>query len=200
MKTANFQHRLDTLIDKTTLRFTPKFITPNMLTIFRLLMVPVMYLLLWQGYTLAGFLLFVVAAYTDAMDGAMARTQDKITDFGKLMDPIADKLLIGAVFLYIGFDYLIVKIFLAVIAFEIATVVVSALARHIVGRPIGANVFGKIKMNLQCLAIILFLIGILTDYTVLILISEWTLVAALFFAIISGLEQLRRKLNNKSVH
>lgn len=195
MKSANLQRKLDVFIDKSTLRFTPSFVTPNSLTVFRLLTVPAVYFLLILGYTLPGFILFILSAYTDAMDGAMARTRDQITDFGKLMDPIADKLLIGSVFLYIGFEYLIVKIFLAVILFETNAVVISALARHVIGRPIGANVFGKIKMVLQTVAVALFLIGIITDATILIMVSEWTLVAALFFAIISGIEQSRRRLS-----
>jgi phosphatidylglycerophosphate synthase len=56
-------------------------------------------------------------------------------------------------------------------------------------------VFGKIKMVLQTFAVALFLTGIITDVTILIMASEWTLVAALFFAIISGIEQSRRRLS-----
>lgn len=194
MKTANLQHKLDLLMDKLILKFLPGFVTPNRLTVLRLLLVPVVYLLLSKGYLATGFLIFILAAATDALDGAMARTQDKITDFGKLMDPIADKLLIGSVFFYLGFEYLIVKIFLVVIAFEITAVAISALAYHKIGRPIGANVYGKIKMVLQTIAIVLFLIGIMTDASILIMASEWILIAALFFALVSGLVQIRRKL------
>jgi CDP-diacylglycerol--glycerol-3-phosphate 3-phosphatidyltransferase len=194
MISTNFQKNTDNLIKRYLLGFLPKTVTPNHLTILRLLLVPVVYWLLYTGYTLIGFAIFVIAALTDAMDGAMARTQDKITDFGKLMDPIADKLLIGSVFFYIGYEYLIVRIFLGVIAFEILAITVSALAYHKIGRPIGANVYGKIKMVLQTIAIVIFLTGILSDATVLILISEWVLFVALFFALVSGLEQMRRKL------
>jgi CDP-diacylglycerol--glycerol-3-phosphate 3-phosphatidyltransferase len=194
MKSAKLQHKIDLLLKKSILRFLPDQATPNQLTILRLALVPVVYLLLSKGFTLAGFLVFIIAATTDALDGAMARTKDKITDFGKLMDPIADKLLIGSVFLYLGLDYLIVKIFLVVILFEILAVFISAAARKIIGRPIGANVYGKIKMVLQTLAIALFLTGIMTDATVLIMASEWILITALFFALVSGAEQLKRKL------
>lgn len=148
-----------------------------------------------------GFIVFAFAALTDALDGARARTEHEISDFGKLMDPIADKLLIGSVLLYIGFDYLIVQIFTAVIAFEIIAVAISALAYHKIGRPLGANVYGKIKMLLQTLAVTIFIFGLIYEMNVLIMVSEWILFVALFFALISGLEQMRlklEKLGNKS--
>ncbi len=67
---------------------------PNVLTMFRLAMVPV-YWVLMMGYRLNYWALgvFVLAACTDMLDGFLARKYNQITDFGKLMDPLADKLM-----------------------------------------------------------------------------------------------------------
>lgn len=194
MKTENFQHKMDLRINKYLLKFLPQWFTPNRLTVLRLILVPVVYYLLTRGHLISGFVVFAIAALTDALDGARARTEHEITDFGKLMDPIADKLLIGSVFLYFGLEYVIVKIFLIVIGLEIIAVITSALAQRAVGRPMGANVYGKIKMVLQTLAVTTFLLGLICDLETLIVISEWVLFVALFFALISGLEQMRLKI------
>ncbi len=196
MTSEKIQKKFDLIIVKTFLRFLPKKVTPNILTIIRLILVPALYLLLARGYIAAGFTIFIIAALTDALDGALARTSGQVSDFGKYMDPIADKLLIGSVFLYIGIEYLIIKIFLFVIATEIAAVGLSALMYHTLGRPMGANTYGKIKMVLQTIAVITFIIGFITSTEEWIIVSEWILFTALFFALLSGLEQTRIKLKN----
>ncbi|MEA2190695.1 MAG: CDP-diacylglycerol---glycerol-3-phosphate 3-phosphatidyltransferase, partial [Solirubrobacteraceae bacterium] len=72
---------------------------PNILTMLRILLVPVLVVALLaetaNGDLLAAFV-FALASFTDAMDGYLARSRNAITTFGKLMDPIADKLLIIA--------------------------------------------------------------------------------------------------------
>lgn len=148
--------------------------------------------------------LFVIAACTDFIDGAMARTRDQITNVGIVIDPIADKFLIISVLLYIGFDYLIVKIFIFFIIFEMIAVIMGALTSYSNGRPLGANVFGKIKMILQSVSVALFLLGILTKNNSLIILSEYVLSVALVFAVASGVENLRLKIiafkKSKSVY
>jgi CDP-diacylglycerol--glycerol-3-phosphate 3-phosphatidyltransferase len=74
---------------------------PNVITMARVILAPaVFFLALSDGFTprLLAFLLFAVAAVSDLWDGYLARKHDWISDFGKLMDPIADKLLIVATF------------------------------------------------------------------------------------------------------
>jgi len=76
---------------------------PNALTLLRILLVPLLaWLLLAEGgqsvvFRLLAFAVFVVAAVTDRIDGVIARSRGLITDFGKIADPIADKLLLGSV-------------------------------------------------------------------------------------------------------
>ena len=75
---------------------------PNILTLARILITPVIALLPFiNGYwpKLLCFVIFIAAAVTDVIDGRIARRNNQITDFGKLLDPIADKLLVAAVLL-----------------------------------------------------------------------------------------------------
>ena len=193
---AKIQRTIDSFIDKIFLWAIPDSVKPNHITVIRLILVPIIYLLLVSGNTGLGLALFIVAASTDFIDGAMARTRNQITDVGKIIDPIADKLLIIAVLLYIGFKYLIVEIFVVFIILELIAVLMSAFLSFTVGRTIGANIFGKIKMILQSVSVGLFVLGIAIKNSILIDISGNILFAALFFAILSGVENLRIKINN----
>ncbi|MDD3481139.1 MAG: CDP-alcohol phosphatidyltransferase family protein [Patescibacteria group bacterium] len=194
MPTKNFQNKLDKIIEKTFLWAIPKDIKPNHLTFLRFALLPVIYYLLANGNYGWGLLVFVIAASTDFLDGALARSRNQITDLGKVIDPIADKLLIGLALYFFGFEYLVVKIFLVVITFEIIANLTSGFAYRFIGRPVGANVFGKIKMVLQSIAIFIFLLGLLTNLDILVWFSEWVLIFALLFALLAGIEQSRIKL------
>ena len=71
---------------------------PNKLTIFRILMIPVFIVLFFvefEGHTLAAALVYVVACFTDFFDGYIPRKQNLVTNFGKFVDPIADKMIIA---------------------------------------------------------------------------------------------------------
>lgn len=193
---VKIQKVIDGFIDKIFLWAIPNSVKPNHITVIRLILVPIIYILLISGNTSLGLVLFIVAASTDFIDGAMARIRNQITDVGKIIDPIADKLLIIAVLLYIGFKYLIVEIFVIFIIMELIAVLLSAFLSFTVGRTIGANVFGKIKMILQSVSVGLFVLGIAIKNSVLIDISGGILFVALFFAVLSGLENLRIKIDN----
>ena len=78
---------------------------PNVLTVVRILLVPVLVVALLEktsGGDLLAAIVFAVASLTDAIDGYLARSRNSITTFGKLMDPIADKLLIIAALIALG--------------------------------------------------------------------------------------------------
>ena len=67
---------------------------PNVLTVIRLLLVPVYVVLFAKGRKYAALITFMVASFTDLLDGQIARKYNLITDFGKLMDPLADKIMV----------------------------------------------------------------------------------------------------------
>jgi CDP-diacylglycerol--glycerol-3-phosphate 3-phosphatidyltransferase len=191
-----FQHKMDVLIDKVFLWAIPRYIKPNHLTYFRIATIPVIFLLMYQDRYALACIVFVVSASTDFLDGATARTRNQITNLGKIIDPIADKMLIAALLYAVGFQYLMVKIFLVFILLEIVTVISGAVLSFRFGRPIGANVYGKIKMVLQTVCVFTFLLGVALSKNILINISIYMLVVALIFAVLAGIEVYRTKHNN----
>lgn len=72
---------------------------PNVLTMLRLLLIPVYVALFYRGHMIAAMIVFVAASLTDLLDGYLARKYNQITAFGKLMDPFADKVMVITVML-----------------------------------------------------------------------------------------------------
>ena len=130
---------------------------PNILTLLRILVVPVFVVALLDetsdGDLLAG-IVFVVAAMTDGIDGWIARRQDSVTTFGKLMDPIADKLLIVAALIsLVSLDRLDAWVAMVIIAREIAVTGLRSIAAER-GLVVAANKLGKLKTAVQAAAVI----------------------------------------------
>ena len=74
--------------------FTNVWTIPNVLTMIRLILVPVFVVLFLKGHKMASLAVFAAASLTDMLDGYLARKLNQITDFGKLFDPLADKLMV----------------------------------------------------------------------------------------------------------
>lgn len=135
---------------------------PNVLTLLRILLVPVLVVALLNetanGDLLAA-IVFALASATDAMDGYIARARNAITNFGKLMDPIADKLLIiAALVALVSLDRLAAWVAMVIIAREL-TVTVTRMQASQHGLVIASNWWGKAKTITQ-VAAIFFLIAI----------------------------------------
>ena len=65
---------------------------PNILTILRFILIPIILYFIFTGHYLLGFIFFTISGITDILDGAIARKFNLVPNFGKLMDPLADKL------------------------------------------------------------------------------------------------------------
>jgi CDP-diacylglycerol--glycerol-3-phosphate 3-phosphatidyltransferase len=133
---------------------------PNVLTLLRILLVPVLVAALVQegggGDKLAAAV-FVLASITDALDGWIARRQKSVSTFGKLMDPLADKLLVTAALVsLVSLDRLSAWVAMVIIAREFAVTGLRQLAMEH-GEVIPASVWGKIKTIAQ-VAMVLVLI------------------------------------------
>jgi CDP-diacylglycerol---glycerol-3-phosphate 3-phosphatidyltransferase len=129
---------------------------PNALTLLRILAVPVVVVALLgetpNGDELAAAV-FALAALTDGLDGYFARSRDAVTTFGKLMDPLADKLLITAALVsLVSLDRLQAWVAMVIIAREIAVTGLRAIAAER-GVVIAASWMGKLKTVLQIAAI-----------------------------------------------
>lgn len=130
---------------------------PNLLTLLRILLVPVLVVALTEeisnGSAIAAAV-FVVAALTDGLDGYIARSRQSITTFGKVMDPVADKLLIAAALIaLVSLDRLAAWVAMLIIAREFA---VSGLriAAGQQGVVIPASLLGKLKTIVQSAAVL----------------------------------------------
>jgi CDP-diacylglycerol---glycerol-3-phosphate 3-phosphatidyltransferase len=130
---------------------------PNALTLLRILAVPVVVVALLgetpNGDELAAAV-FALAALTDGLDGYFARSRDAVTTFGKLMDPLADKLLIVAALVsLVSLDRLQAWVAMVIIAREVAVTGLRAIAAER-GVVIAASWMGKVKTVLQIAAVI----------------------------------------------
>ena len=130
---------------------------PNALTLVRIMLVPVLVVALTVetdgGSTIAA-IVFAVAALTDGLDGYIARSRQAITTFGKVMDPVADKLMIAAALIsLVSLDRLEGWVAMVIIAREFA---VSGLriAAGQQGVVIPASMLGKIKTSVQVAAVL----------------------------------------------
>ncbi|MBX4209175.1 CDP-alcohol phosphatidyltransferase family protein [Candidatus Parcubacteria bacterium] len=174
---------IDRLIAKTFLRLFPESVTPNQITKFRLLSIPFIALLLGFDFYVSGTILFLFSAFSDALDGALARTKRKITTWGTLYDPIADKLLVGTVSVIAISKYIGSYTALAIVAIEIL-LVSSAYFRY-KGKVVPAKTMGKTKMILQCLGIIVLLFSVVLQMPALLLVATYVLYLAIVFGLLS---------------
>ena len=130
---------------------------PNVLTVLRIMLVPVVVVAL-LGNTPAGDVLaavvFALASLTDFVDGRLARARGSITTFGKLMDPLADKLLIiAALISLVSLNRLEAWVAMVIITRELAVTMLRLGATQ-AGVVIGASMSGKVKTCMQIAAIL----------------------------------------------
>jgi CDP-diacylglycerol--glycerol-3-phosphate 3-phosphatidyltransferase len=134
---------------------------PNVLTLVRILLIPVFVMLLIDptpDRALSAAIVFVVAAVTDLLDGYVARKTGQITKLGRLLDPIADKLLVlSALILLVQVDRVSALVAILIIAREVAVTGLRAIAAS-EGLIMSAEVTGKYKMALQVIAIVLLVL------------------------------------------
>jgi CDP-diacylglycerol--glycerol-3-phosphate 3-phosphatidyltransferase len=168
---------------------------PNVLTVLRILAVPVIVVALLDetpnGDALAAAV-FALAALTDGLDGYIARSRDSVTTFGKLMDPLADKLLIVAALVsLVSLGRLAAWVAMVIIAREFAVTGLRAVAAER-GVVISASWLGKVKTALQVAAVFALIIWDPAPVAVDVLVY-----AAVAATVISGADYffgLRRRI------
>lgn len=183
---------------------------PNKLTVLRMILVPFFVLaLLWPfpHHFLIALIIFGAASYTDHLDGMLARKNNQITDFGKFMDPLADKILvISALVCFVSLGLCDVWLVLLIIAREFMVTSIRLVAAG-KGSVIAANNWGKAKTVSQIVAICVILllqyigelgglglVGFVTEKMAVLFwgIGEVFLAIATFFAVLSGLIYLKQ--------
>ncbi len=176
----------DKLIAKTILPFVPRIVTPNHLTAFRLAATPFVLYLLTLGEYQWGLVLFIITAFSDAVDGALARVRGLVTEWGKMYDPLADKFLIGSVTALIVAKFLDQWLALSIIGLELFLIIGAFWRRRYRKIEIKAKKVGKVKMVLQSLGVGLLLLSIvLGGQPILLEAARYTLILGLAFAVLS---------------
>lgn len=132
---------------------------PNKLTMFRIILIPVFIVLLMMGYSYIAAGIFVAAALTDMLDGKIARKYNLVTNFGKLMDPLADKLLVmSALVCLVELDKIPGWMVIVILAREFAITGLRTIAAS-EGIVMAAGWSGKIKTVIQMVTIVVVMIN-----------------------------------------
>src|SRR6204780_301486 len=136
---------------------------PNVLTVVRILLVPVLVVALLEKSSsgdLLAAIVFAMASLTDAIDGYLARSRNWVTNFGKLMDPVADKLLIvAALVALVSLGRLQAWVAMVIIAREFAVTVLRVAAGTQQGVVMSAGRLGKLKTACQVLMVLVLIIA-----------------------------------------
>lgn len=146
---------------------------PNKLTLIRIVLVPVCMALTLMGHFYVALGVFAIASITDFFDGYIARKYNLVTSFGKIMDPLADKILVfGALlcFLQMGFINSWCVVIILAREFFVTGMRVVAVDK---GKVIAASWWGKIKTNVQLFSVILgYITFAMADNTAALLVGQ----------------------------
>ena len=169
---------------------------PNMLSVLRIVLIPFfIFLLLPAGpgtVCVWPFVVFSVASITDFLDGYIARSTNQITKLGKLLDPIADKILTSAALIFlVQLQRVAAWIVIVIIAREFAITGIRAMASA-EGFIMPADRMGKYKMGAQITAVLMLLLDNrlwIFNWHTLGTLSIWV---AMVLSVVSGFQYIRR--------
>ncbi|MHB1391852.1 MAG: CDP-diacylglycerol--glycerol-3-phosphate 3-phosphatidyltransferase [Clostridia bacterium] len=169
----------------------------NKITLLRIIMVPIFMVLMLVEFPYhmeAALAVFLTASLTDKLDGYLARKYNMITDFGKFMDPLADKLLVtGAFVVLIQLGRIEAWIVFIILAREFAVTGLRSLAaaQNII---IAASNYGKIKTVTQIIAIAVLFLGNYPFSLVNLPMDMIMVYAALIITVLSGLDYFGKNM------
>ncbi|VEU80679.1 CDP-diacylglycerol--glycerol-3-phosphate 3-phosphatidyltransferase [Haploplasma axanthum] len=180
---------------------------PNKITLLRLILIPVMVVFMmipsWNDLqifnTTIGInelivaTIFTIAAFTDFLDGYLARKNNQITTFGKFLDPIADKVLVITAMIYLVSTTRIAVWPVVIVIFREFVVTGVRLLAVEKGTVIAASPYGKIKTAATMVALLIMLFS---DFGLPLLVGDIVWYIAIFFTLLSGLDYV---LKNKAV-
>jgi len=169
----------------------------NRLTLLRVALIPVFLLVLYvvrgnSGHYIA-CAIFVFASITDFVDGYIARSRNMVTDFGKFMDPLADKLLVSAALIYfVEAGRLSAVVVIVIISREF---IISGfrLMAALKNEVIAASMWGKVKTFTTMVMIIVMLLEI--NYPLFIWLETILIFCATLFTVISAIDYIGKNIN-----
>jgi len=168
---------------------------PNKLTLLRICLVPLYIACFyidasWAVYVAA--IIFVAAFITDIADGYIARTQNLVTNFGKLMDPIADKLLTASALIMLTAKGLLSPIAAIIIIAREFLISGFRLVSAGSGVVIAANWLGKVKTTTQAIAMVLVMLQELVMKVFGFRLDVWMVWISVFFTVISAWDYIAK--------
>lgn len=185
---------------------------PNKLTLLRIILTPFFVaaiLINFPFHYLAALVIFVVASITDLLDGKIARSRNLVTNFGKFLDPLADKILVLSTLLCFVQQDLCHCIIVIIVLFREFSVSSIRLVAASQGKVVAANMWGKVKTVTQMVAIILIFVlqfvlelmtmsvipigaeGIAVSRSIFYIIGSVALWISTIFCIISGVVYIK---------
>lgn len=169
--------------------FNPLRAAPNLLTLGRICLAPFLVAAILEKRFEIGFILFLIAGLTDALDGALARILKQRTEFGHYLDPVADKLLLSTLFLVLMYEGLIpTTVTVLVFGRDVAILLVAAILYAAVGRrEFKPSVFGKANTLSQIIAVAAVLLSQLVQARWLAIFRTVALDATIALTVVSGL-------------
>lgn len=170
---------------------------PNKLTLARVIAVPFFIATYMLGMYWIALVIFIAASFTDLLDGKIARARGLVTNFGKIMDPLADKVLVySALCLFIEQGIIDAWMLIIILAREFAIAGMRAVAAA-EGRVLAAGMSGKIKTVLQMIAVpMIMLAQALPSLPIIMKLGYIVFVASLVMTVYSGGEYI---LKNKDI-
>lgn len=186
---------------------------PNKLSLMRIILVPIMLIFMTQfsgenfvgwnnfvsGYgMIIALIIFSIAAYTDHLDGMIARRDGLVTDLGKFLDPIADKFLVISSFIaFTAIGRISLWVPVIVLFRELAVTGMRTIAAN-KGVVVPSKMFGKVKAVIQMAAIITLMIeqillhfaGVNTFTSIIVVLSNILIILTIIFTLLSGADYL----------
>ncbi len=133
---------------------------PNKLTMGRMIAVPFFIAAYMTEYYAVALVIFILASITDFLDGQIARKRGLVTNFGKIMDPLADKILVySALCLFIDSEIITGWMLIIILAREFVVAGMRTVAAS-EGKVLAAGMSGKIKTALQMVAVIIIMLAL----------------------------------------
>lgn len=163
---------------------------PNLLSFFRICLAPILVAAILEHRFRLGFVLFLVAGVTDALDGLLARALKQRTVVGQYLDPIADKLLLSTLFLVLLYEgFMPLRVTVLVFGRDVCIVLVAAILFAAAGRrEFAPSLVGKANTLAQVTAIAVVLLHQLTQAPWVVALRSFALWTTMVLTVVSGLD------------
>lgn len=177
------------MTDEVKARLNPFRSAPNILTLLRICMAPFLVAAVLDSRYETGFILFVIAGLSDALDGLLARKLKQRTALGQYLDPVADKLLLSALFVVLTYKGLIpLEVTVLVFGRDIAIVLVAAILFAAAGRrEFPPSVLGKANTLAQIVAVAVVLLHQFASGLWVVALRSVALDLTIVLTVVSGL-------------